>query len=584
MTRRSALALVVSFLRGHKALLAGAISWRMVYELVPMQIPVLTGAIIDALSGNPIWLYGWSPDSASTREALTWCAAGMAGVAALYGLSSYLRLTAAAHLSRKFVTHLRLRLARRVLALGLSDHASMGSSELLVRILNDTQRVRRLIGRVFIQAVTGFLRAGYPIAMVLILDPGLALVALSVLPVQWIATQSLQKRLQAAVRSRRNQNPILTEAVKETLDCIEDLKGCHAEPAASRRIEKEAEKLERRELRTSRLAAAISGAVWAGTSFGLALTWWQGSLRVEQGAMTTGELVVFAGFVTFAYRPLRQFSNILKTYRQGLVSLERIQEIFDKPTEAEQRSSGEASLERGRIRMEDVHFSYDEDRPVLRGVTLEIAPNALTAITGESGSGKSSLLRLLVGLYRHGRGSITVDGRTLDEIGLESLRRQVVIVPQTPLLFSASIAENVALGRPEADRLEIEEACRKAGAWRFVEALAEGLDTRIGREGTGLSGGERQRIAIARALLLRPSVLILDEPTSALDRISAKRLIRTLRRLSQTMTVVMASHGLEAAAAADSVIHLEDGRVSDSAAGSASAAESNLTLPPEARS
>jgi ABC-type multidrug transport system fused ATPase/permease subunit len=277
--------------------------------------------------------------------------------------------------------------------------------------------------------------------------------------------------------------------------------------------------------------------------------------------MTLGTLVVFIGFTDYAYRPFRRFTDIVRTYQTGVVSLERIHDMLAQPSTVRVgRDAGPIRIAEGRITFHDVSLTYGP-HAALRQVNLVIEPRSFTALVGRAGAGKSSLLRLIPRLYDPSQGRVVIDGQALDSVTLESLRSQVALVSQQPTLFSGTILQNLQLARPEASRRDIEAACVATGALAFIEDFHDGFDTRVGRGGRSLSAGQLQRLAIARALLTRPRVLVLDEPTAALDTESETLVVETLRRLRGEMTVVVAAHRTRTVYLADKIVLLGAGRV-----------------------
>ncbi len=243
------------------------------------------------------------------------------------------------------------------------------------------------------------------------------------------------------------------------------------------------------------------------------------------------------------------------------MSLEHVQELMDLPASPpELPGARPLALTEGRIELRDVSFAYDS-QPVLRNVRLVVPPCSLTAITGPSGAGKSTLLRLINRLYDSLDGQVLIDGRDVREFTVASLRSTVVLVPQRAVFFIGSIADNLRLARPEASDGELLAACGAADLLGLVRRLKEGLQTRLGQGGAQLSGGEAQRLAIARAVLMRPKVLLLDEPTSALDLRCQAAIMDTLGQLKEQMTIVVAGHRLEALRHADRLVILDQGRI-----------------------
>ena len=561
MKNHSSIRVTISYLKKQKLLLGSAIFWRILHELAPMQVPILTGIVIDGLTNENISMYGlkWSPEN--PPAVLQVVVIGLLVVALLRGFSAYAWTYSSAKLSRNFVTELRKKLIEKITFLSLNVHHQYGSGDLLDRILRDTGTTRAFMERVFVQTFTSFLRMGYPILMLLLIDPMLTVIALSVIPPQQLISRYLEKKLHVATQKSRKSDSDLMSAVKENLDGIETIQTLNNEIKSIDRLDGKTDHLEVDQLHANRITALLRGTVWLLTGIGFALTWWRGGLMVIAGEMTIGTLVVFTGFVKYAYRPFRLFTGIVKAYRRGLVSLERINDVLDTPSSIQVKQNAHPiSMTEGRIELHNVSFTYGS-QPVLQDIDLTLEPHSLIAIVGGSGSGKSSLLRLIVRLYDPSRGSVLIDDQAIDEVTLKSLRSQMSVVPQSPILFSGTVYENICLARPDASLQEIETVSRLSSAQEFIERLEDGLDTYLGPGGTSLSGGEAQRITIARALLNRPKILLMDEPTSALDADSESILLQSLLELKKEMTIVVASHRLETIRHADKIIVMEHGRV-----------------------
>jgi len=557
----SSIRVAISYLKKQKLLLGSAIFWRILHELAPMQVPILTGIVIDGLTNENISMYGlkWSPEN--PPAVLQVVVIGLLVVALLRGFSAYAWTYSSAKLSRNFVTELRKKLIEKITFLSLDVHHQYGSGDLLDRILRDTGTTRAFMERVFVQTFTSFLRMGYPILMLLLIDPMLTVIALSVIPPQQLISRYLEKKLHVATQKSRKSDSDLMSAVKENLDGIETIQTLNNEIKSIDRLDGKTDHLEVDQLHANRVTALLRGTVWLLTGIGFALTWWRGGLMVIAGEMTIGTLVVFTGFVKYAYRPFRLFTGIVKAYRRGLVSLERINDVLDTPSSIQVKQNAHPiSMTEGRIELRNVSFTYGS-QPVLQDIDLTLEPHSLIAIVGGSGSGKSSLLRLIVRLYDPSRGSVLIDDQAIDEVTLKSLRSQMSVVPQSPILFSGTVYENICLSRPDASLQEVEAVSRLSSAQEFIERLEDGLDTYLGPGGTSLSGGEAQRITIARALLNRPKILLMDEPTSALDADSESILLQSLLELKKEMTIVVASHRLETIRHADKIIVMEHGRV-----------------------
>lgn len=559
--KRPHLRLELDYLRRHKALYAAVLLCRVVWEIIPMQVPVLAGALVDGLSGKGLWLYGVRWHDTTNADAVRIVALGLLAVAAAYGMSAYAYTVLGARLDKRFVSGLRKDVAEKVIPLSLDHHQRLGAGEIMDCLLRDTDRLRGYTERVFTRSVTNAARAGFPLVMLLLIDPWLALVALSIIPPQWVLNWRLQGRLRTATRRRRTTHTELTTAVKENLDGIETIQGLNAGRAAVARVHGWSERVEAGELHASRINALVRANVWFMTGVGLALTWWQGGLGVLAGTMTIGTLVAFTGFVDYLYRPFRHFTTIVKKYQVGTVSLERIQEFLDLPTSVAVRPDARPiAIAEGAVTFRGVSFGYGP-RAVLSDFNLRLEGGEIAAILGRSGSGKSSLLRLMARLYDPTGGEIAIDGHPLTSFTLDSLRSQVAVVPQHPAMFSGTILDNLLIAWPDATREDVERACEDAGALEFIDRLDGRFEARVGRRGGALSGGQMQRLSIARALLKAPRILLMDEPTSALDAESEELLLEALRRLRGAMTIVMATHRPSSAAVADRVVVMDAGRV-----------------------
>jgi ATP-binding cassette subfamily B protein len=277
-----------------------------------------------------------------------------------------------------------------------------------------------------------------------------------------------------------------------------------------------------------------------------------------------GDLLVFLAYLTSLQAQFNKLTTIYGNLQKTNAGMDRALGILETPLEVTDKPGAVVlSHVGGRIRMQDVTFGHEVDRPVLRGISLEVDPGQIVAIVGPTGAGKSTLVSLVPRFFDPWTGQVFVDDLDVRDTSLASLRQQIAIVLQEPFLFRASIAENIAFARPRAKRSEIEEAARAANAHPFIERLPQGYDTILGDRGATLSGGERQRLSIARALLRDASILILDEPTSALDTRTEALLLEALHQLMKGRTTLIIAHRLSTIREADCILVLEDGIITE---------------------
>jgi ATP-binding cassette subfamily B protein len=284
----------------------------------------------------------------------------------------------------------------------------------------------------------------------------------------------------------------------------------------------------------------------------------------SQGRFTTGDVVLVNTLLAQLFRPLDMLGWVYRTIRQGLIDMEAMFKLVDTPAEVKD-APGAPDLEAGagHVRFEGVHFGYEPDREILKGVDFEVRPGTMLAVVGPSGAGKSTLSRLLFRFYEPTGGRILIDGQDITLVTQASLRAAIGIVPQDSVLFNDGIGYNIGYGRDGATQAEIEEAAKGAAIHDFIASLPEGYDSQVGERGLKLSGGEKQRVAIARTLLKNPPILILDEATSALDSRTEAAIQETLRSVAARRTCIVIAHRLSTVVDADQILVLDQGRVAE---------------------
>lgn len=525
-----------------------------------MQIPILTGSLIDGINGDKASLYGIISLDYSSLQILEISIIGLVAVAGVYGITAYFRTTSKARISRNFVFDLQRDLAQKMESLSMDMHSKYGSGDLLNRVILDTNSVRGFVDSTIIKTVVNIFRIIYPVIILFMMEPILAAIASSFLPFQFIITQKLQKMMRKTARRIRKRRAKLTTYLKEDLDGIETVQTSNLGKHRIKKISKQVDRVEKIELRVQKYAAIITGLAWGLTTTGLAFTWWYGGLQVLDNNMTIGTLVTFTGLVVFIYAPIRRFSDVMRDYNKSIVAVERIQEILDLPSSVKQiRNAPSLEISNGAIQFENVSFAYQNSN-VLSEVNLTLQPKNLNAIVGKSGSGKSSLIRLIPRLYDPIKGEILIDGQNIRNINLKSLRSQIAFVSQDPIIFSGTIYENITLGNPNATSEEIEKVCKMVDAYDFIMDLENDFQTVLGQGGVTLSKGQSQRITIARAILRKPKILLLDEPTSSLDFESESIFISHLEKLKEQMTIILVIHNLDMIKNAEHFVLMSNGK------------------------
>jgi ATP-binding cassette subfamily B protein/subfamily B ATP-binding cassette protein MsbA len=290
---------------------------------------------------------------------------------------------------------------------------------------------------------------------------------------------------------------------------------------------------------------------------------WLGARLVLEGRMTVGTILVFLSYLGALYEPLNAVTFTTSTWQSASAGAERVLEVLDTPREIADAPTAKEVRLAGHVRFDGVVFGYDPGVPVLREVSLEARPGEAVAIVGTTGSGKTTLMNLLLRFHDPWSGAVSIDGLDIRGIALSSLRRQVAIVLQEPFLFPITVAENIAYGKPGAGREEIVAAAVAARADEFIRRLPEGYDTVLGERGATLSGGERQRLSLARAFLKDAPILILDEPTSALDAGTESLVLEALGRLTAGRTTFLIAHRLSTVRSAHRILVLQGGRIAE---------------------
>jgi subfamily B ATP-binding cassette protein MsbA len=485
------------------------------------------------------------------------------GAVTLKNLLIWLSGQVGVQLQEYVVRDLRSRLYAHLLRLPLPWFTRNKVGQVIARVLNDTANAKTVVTELVTRTMWSTAQIVATILAMFALSWRLSLAALVIAPVTIGAIQPVLRKLRRGYRKLGNEQGEMTSLVQEVVSGVRLVKSYRAEGREERKFSERNNAFARGFVKVGRLAL-LSGPVTEtlGTFTAVAILWYGAQLVLVTGAIQGSELLVFLIQVMRLLQPLKQLSQAPAAAQQSLASAERIFEILDAPTEtANDRGTRTTASFTRDLAFEHVGFQYDGGAAALSDVSFTARKGEVVALVGASGAGKSTLVDLLPRFIDPTSGRILLDGVDLREITLEALRALTGIVSQDTVLFNDTVRANVAFGRPDATQQQLEAAARAANALAFIEALPQQWDTNLGERGTRLSGGQRQRLAIARALLSDPPILILDEATSALDVESERLVQEAIDRLLVGRTVFVIAHRLATIQHADRILVLDAGRL-----------------------
>jgi ATP-binding cassette subfamily B protein len=468
------------------------------------------------------------------------------------------------HLSQKIDVSLTLEYYQHVLGLPLSFFEARQTGEILSR-LSDAQKIRQAVSGTILSAIVDVVFVIAAGTIMLLDDARLAAVTLACAPAFVLVVLAHRSAIRKEQRKAMEQSAALQSHLVEVVAGAAAVKAAGAEENARAGAEQRLLKTVRTGYRIAMLSLSTSAMTLLLTALGSLAVMWYGGVLVVRGELTLGQLLFFQSLLGHILEPLGRLAMANVDLENAAVAADRVADVFaiapEQPRLAERLRP--KALE-GRLALEDVHFRYGYRDWALRGVTIEVEPGKTIALVGRSGSGKSTIGKLAARFYDPTQGRVLVDGHDLRDLDLRWYRDWIGIVDQECVVFSASVADNIRLGKPEASLEDVIRAAREAGAHEFVEKLPERYETLLGERGSNLSGGQRQRIAIARAILGDPRILVLDEATSHLDSDTEQAVQATLARVMSARTTIVIAHRLSTVLLADLVYVLEDGKVVES--------------------
>ena len=528
------------------------------------------------------WLVGIGIDRGIEADDRVWlwsCLVAAAGVAS--GIFTAFRRYYAFREARWTETKLREQLFGHILRLHIGYHDRSQTGQLMSRSSSDLQQIQAFV--VMIPITLSNLAMVISVTVILALtNPLLTVVALAPLPLVNFAGRRFSSSIHPAVQAVQQEQAELATVVEETVSGVRVIKGFGAESVQSAKLEVEADDIRRVSIDAAKIRAKYLPAIELLPQIGLIGVLGVGGLQVIDGTLTLGELVSFNIYVALLVAPLRMLGMTIAWGQRAAAALKRINEVLDtvplitdpeQPTAlptaqtgsaqtgSAQTGSAQTGSPMGAVRFDRVEFGYDDDLPVLKNFNLELAAGQSIALVGGTGSGKSTVARLLIRFYDAEAGSITIDGVPIGDLALHELRRAVGVVFEDTLLFHDSVAANIAFADPAASHDAIERAARLAGAHDFIVGLPDAYETELGERGYSLSGGQRQRIAIARAILADPRILVLDDATSAVDPSKEHEIRSAMSTVMDGRTTIVIAHRPGTIALADTVALVDEGRV-----------------------
>jgi ATP-binding cassette subfamily B protein len=466
--------------------------------------------------------------------------------------------------SAEILFDMRLALFRHLQRLSPRFYASMPIGQIASRINSDMGEIQRIAAELAMAWVGNVLYLAGTVVILWLLDPLLFLVTAALLPPALWALVRYRRRLEGAVAELRNESANVGSFLIETLLGMKLVVALNAQEREVARFRERNDRFIHSLMTTRRLSILAGGVPGLVIAAGGSVVFLVGGWRVIEGATTLGTLVAFVAYQMRLFGPIQGLMGLYTSIATARVSLRRVNEILDVPVDVREPDQAAPALTpRGDVRFEHVTFSHDRGTPVLNDLSLAVRAGERVAIVGRSGGGKSTIADLLVRHADPDRGRLLLDEHDLRSLRLDDLRRHVVVVDHDPFVFNASIAENIRYARPAAPAADVLAAARAAGLSDLIDGTPLGLETLVGERGRALSAGERQRLAIARAFLADPAVLVLDEATAALDPATESQVVSGYEAVMRGRTTIVITHRLEMARRADRVVVLRDGRIEE---------------------
>ena len=509
----------------------------------------------------PPWLAGIVLQVAGQNKlaVLNFAVGSVAVIAVVGAISSYAEKYLTTSVGQWVMHDLRRTLYQHIHHLSLAEHDEKRTGDLIGRVTSDIDTVQDFITSSLLSMLVSALTLAGMVAWMFYYNWQFALIALSIAPALFLTVFVFTGRIRKASRALRQKESDLMNIVQEVFSSIRVVKAFAREDYEQQRFEEQSLENVETALQARSVKARLSPIVDVLAAVGTCLVLGFGARLALAGQLTAGDLIVFLAYLGKMYKPMRDLSKMGDTVSKATVSYERIEEVLNTVSRVRDLPRArQASAFKGKMEFDAVSFSYSPDHPILKDLSLQIEPGQVAAIVGPSGAGKSTIISLIPRFYDPTMGTVKIDGSDIRNYTLQSLREQMSFVLQDTVLFRVPIWQNIAYGKPEAQRAEIMRAAEMANADEFIREMPEGYDTMVGERGVSLSGGQRQRIAIARAIIRNTPLLLLDEPTSGLDAASEQAVFEALGRLMEGKTCVVIAHHLATIQRANVIFVVKD--------------------------
>lgn len=496
---------------------------------------------------------------------LNWIAASIIAIFVVRGLFWYGQNYLMSYVGQSVIIDMRAAVFKKLQRLSVSFYDKNKTGTIMSYVTNDVNALQSAMVENTIEMITeGFILIGSVVAMIY-LDWRLTLFTVCTFPVVLWFMEFFGKKIRKTGGRIQECTADITSVLQESVASARVIKSFVREDYEVDRFDVENRANFRANMKNAQLMATLTPVVELVAAIGVTMIIWYGGNNVINGTITAGSLVAFLTYAVNISNPIKRLTRVIGNIQKALAAAQRVFMIIDMPEEiAESRDAKQLPEVSGKVEFQNVSFAYDDKGNVITDLSFSVKPGEVIAIVGPSGAGKSTIANLLPRFYDVNKGDIKIDGHSVREVTLDSLREQVGIVPQETMLFNGSVYNNILYGRLDATKEEIEAAAKAANAHDFIMQLTDGYETKLGDRGVNLSGGQRQRIAIARAILKNPRILILDEATSALDTESERVVQEALDRLMVGRTSFVIAHRLSTVKNADKILVLEKGNLVES--------------------